>query len=84
MVQNAWLEAPGDEEARQRLASIYHRFTEAFGFADLVSTKTLLDALGGSWRAGPEAPHKRRPGPPLGTGGASPASPVIWENGAGS
>jgi len=33
------------DEARQLLASVYGRFTEGFGTADLQSAKRLLDEL---------------------------------------
>ena len=33
-------------EGREELASLYDRFTEGFGTADLVAAKQLLDELG--------------------------------------
>ena len=36
--------------ARDLLASIYDRFTESFGTADLITAKQLLDELGDAGR----------------------------------
>jgi hypothetical protein len=37
-------------DARDLLASIYDRFTEGFGTADLITAKQLLDELGDAGR----------------------------------